>query len=106
MWLSGLGEVNFHTLSAFRADNQEALKQLMAELLGLLSKEGLVKLECVAHDGTKIRPQAGGDSFRRQATLEKEIAKAEQMVEELEKRDRSGQAEDARREAARQRAAR
>jgi transposase len=106
MWLSGLGEVNYHTLSDFRKDHQEQLKQSMAELLGLLSKEGFVKLECVAHDGTKIRAQAGGDSFRREATLEKEIAKAKEMVEELDKQAQSGQGEDERREAARRRVAR
>ena len=39
MWLAGLGEVNHHTLSDFRADHPEELKQLLAELLGALSQE-------------------------------------------------------------------
>ena len=68
MWLSGLGEVNYNKLSEFRAKHPEELKQLMAELLGSLSQEGFVKLECVAHDGTKIQAQAGSDTFRRGAT--------------------------------------
>jgi transposase len=106
MWLSGLGEVNYHKLSEFRAEHGEELKPLMAELLGALSQEGWVKLECVAHDGTKIQAQAGSDTFRRGATLEKEIAKARQMVEELEGQAETGPAENARREAARRRAAR
>jgi len=106
MWLSGLGEVNYHTLSDFRADHAEQLKRLLAELLGLLSREGFVKLECVAHDGTKIRAQAGGDSFRRGPTLEKEIATAQQMVEELDGQGESGPGGNPRREAARRRAAR
>src|ERR1035438_3620644 len=106
MWLSGLGEVNYHKLSEFRGEYGEELKQLMAELLGTLSQEGFVKLECVAHDGTKIQAQAGSDTFRRGATLEKEIAKAQQMVEELEGQPETGPAENPRREAARQRAAR
>jgi transposase len=106
MWLSGLGEVNYHKLSEFRAENPEALKQWMSELLGTLSEEGIVKLACVAHDGTKIQAQGGSDSYRRGTTLEKEIAKARQMVEELEKEPESGPAENPRRKAARQRAAR
>jgi transposase len=106
MWLSGLGEVNYHKLSEFRAEYPEELKQLMAELLGSLSQAGIVKLECVAHDGTKIQAQAGSDTFRRGATLEKEIAKARQMVEELDRQPETGAAENSRREAARQRAAR
>lgn len=110
MWLAGMGEVNHHTLSDFRAEHPAELKRLLAELLGLLSKEGFVKLELVAHDGTKIRAQAGADSFRREGTLEKRIAEARQMVEELE-RQRSAEPEgehkpEARRQAARRRAAR
>jgi len=106
MWLSGLGEVNYHKLSEFRAEYPEELKQLMAELLGTLSQERIVKLECVAHDGTKIQAQAGSDTFRRGETLEKEIAKARQMVEELERQPDAGPGENPRRKAARQRATR
>jgi len=106
MWLAGLGEVNHHTLSDFRANHPEELKRLFSELLGVLSQEGFVKLECVAHDGTKVRAQAGGDSFRREATLEKEISKAQQMVAELERQGEGVPVENARREAAQRRAAR
>jgi transposase len=105
MWLSGLGEVNYHKLSEFRAEYPEELKQLMAELLGSLSQEGIVKLECVAHDGTKIQAQAGSDTFRRGATLQREIAKARQVIEKLDSQPETGPAENSRREAARQRAA-
>ena len=109
MWLSGLGEVNYHTLADFRAAHEKELKGLLAELLGMLSKEGFVKLDLVAHDGTKIRSQAGADSFRREGTLEKETAKAQQMMEEIERaaaaREREGEGK-TRREAARERAAR
>ncbi len=105
MWLSGLGEINHHTLSDFRANHPEELKNLLAQVLGVMSQQGYVKLECVAHDGTKIRAQAGSDSFRREATLEKEIAAAQQMVEELEKQPETGQAENARRKGAQRRAA-
>src|SRR5438093_1307389 len=106
MWLAGLGEVNHHTLSDFRANHPEELKRLFSELLGVLSQEGFVKVEGVAHDGTKVRAQAGGDSFRREATLEKEIAKAQQMVAELERQGEGVPVENARREAAQRRAAR
>src|SRR3954447_9158008 len=106
MWLSGLGEVNYHKLSEFRGEYPEELKQLMAELLGALSQAGIVKLECVAHDGTKIQAQAGSDSFRRETTLAKEMAKARQMVEELEGQPETSAGENPRRKAARQRAAR
>lgn len=107
MWLAGLGEVNHHTLSDFRAGHEAALKELLVQLLGVLSKEGFVKLDLVVHDGTKIRARAGADTFRREATLEKELAKARQAVEELEReRQEAGeQGESTRREQARKRAA-
>jgi transposase len=106
MWLSGLGEVNYHTLADFRAEHEKELKRLLAELLGLLSKEEIVKLELVAHDGTKIRAQAGADTFRRGKTLEEETARARQMIEEIEREAPSEGSSQTRREAARERAAR
>lgn len=104
MWLSGLGEVNYHTLADFRSQHEAELKALLAQLLGLLAKNGVVTLELVAHDGTKVRAQAGADTFRRQSTLEKETAKARAMIEALEAPD-AEQGTNRRREAARQRAA-
>jgi hypothetical protein len=75
MWLSGLGEVNYHTLADFRSQHS-----------------------------TKVRAQAGADTFRRQSTLEKETAKARAMIEALEAPD-AERGTNRRREAARQRAA-
>ncbi len=100
--------MNHHTLADFRAEHEEEMKKILAQLLAILSKEGYVKLELVAHDGTKIHAQAGADSFRREPTLEKETAKARQMMEEIE-RAGEGNAEGekkTRREAARERVAR
>lgn len=87
MWLAGLGEVNHHTLSDFRSDHPEEVKKLLVELTGVFMKEGLVKLDVVAHDGTKILAQAGADTFRREGTLEKETAKARQILDEWERQD-------------------
>jgi transposase len=103
LWLSGLGEVNYHTLADFRSQHEGELKALLAELLGLLSANGMVSLELVAHDGTKVRAQAGADTFRRQRTLEEETAQAEAMIEAIEREE--GVAGQSRREAARRRAA-
>jgi len=57
-WLTGLKEVSHHTLSDFRVAHGAALDELFTEALGVLSAEGLVSLERVMHDGTKIRAQA------------------------------------------------
>lgn len=103
MWLSGLGEVNYHTLADFRSQPESELKALLAQLLGLLSKSGMITLDLVAHDGTKVRAQAEADTFRRQPTLERETAQAAAMIDAIE-RDEAVQGTNRRREAA-QRAA-
>ena len=101
-WLCGLCGINHHTLSDFRVKQKAALDELFAQMLALLEKEELLSLERVMHDGTKIRAQAGSDSFRRQKTVEEHLARARKVVEEMgdprEDRDR--------REAAKERAAR
>ena len=74
MWLSGLETICAHKLSDFRVDHKEALDELFAELLAMLEGLGLVSLKQVAHDGTKIRAQAGMDSFRREKTLRERLA--------------------------------
>src|SRR5206468_2707680 len=63
-WLTGLQEVNYHTLADFRVKDKEAQDDLFKQVLGRLSAERFVDLKRVAQDGTKIRAQAAGNSFR------------------------------------------
>ena len=83
MWLSGMETINAHTLSDFRVDHKVALDELFAQLLAMLAQEGLVNLEQVMHDGTKIRAQAGVDSFRREKSLRERLAEAREAVKQL-----------------------
>jgi transposase len=83
-WLTGANPVCAHTLSDYRTAHAEALKDLSAQVLALLAREGLVDLECVTQDGTKIRALAGSDTFRRQGTIEKHLEQARQRLAELE----------------------
>lgn len=53
-WLTGLETINYHSLSDFRVEHQAALDELFTQVLGLLSAEGLVTLQRVMHDGTKV----------------------------------------------------
>ena len=50
-WLTANGKVNYHSLSDFRVDHGEAVEKLFSELLGRLSREGLVDLAEVTQDG-------------------------------------------------------
>ena len=102
-WLTGMEVINHHTLSDFRVAHGEALEELFVQVLGVLSVEGMVTLERVMHDGTKIKACAGVDSFRRQERLEAHLAAARQQVkdwaaagEELTQRQRAAQEQAAR----------
>jgi transposase len=104
-WLSGLDAVNHHTLSDFRIEHKAALDELFTQLLAMLESAGVISLEQVMHDGTKIRAQAGADSFRREKTLQDRLKQAREVIAAMG----DPQAEEAgkdRRQAARQRAAR
>src|SRR5580765_6432621 len=102
-WLCGLGEINHHTLSDFRVGHDKSLRELFVQVLGVLSSEGLVSLERVMQDGTKIKACAGSDSFRRQDRLKEHLAAARQQVEAM---GDPREEEPARKRAARQRAVR
>lgn len=105
LWLSGLTQINYHTLSDFRVDHKAELDDLFTQLLALLEAEGYVKLDRVMHDGTKIRAQAGGDSFRREGTLQQHLERARQVVKQMGDPREEDQGKQSRREAARRRAA-
>jgi transposase len=105
MWLGGMVTVNHHTLADFRVDHKEALNELFAQLLALLESAGMVSLEQMMHDGTKIRAQAGADTFRREKTIKERLKEARQAVEQMAD-PRVEQTSKTRREAAQERAAR
>ena len=82
-WLCGMEEINHHTLSDFRVKHKEALDELFAEVLGVLSAEGMIGLEQVMHDGTKVKAFASADSFRREGRLLEHLELARQQVSRL-----------------------
>jgi transposase len=103
-WLTGSRVINGHTLSDFRVKHDTALNGLFVQTLGLLSADGLITLERVMQDGTKIRANAASDSFRRQERVEQALREAQAQVAAL---DAQSEEETSRRMVkARQRAAR
>jgi len=83
-WLTGAVVVNAHTLSDFRVKHDEALKGLFVQILALLSADGLITLERVMQDGTKIRASAASDSFRSKERVERALQQAQEQVEAVE----------------------
>ena len=106
-WLCGGVSLNYHLLSDFRVGQWDYLNQLFTDSLAVLMHEGLLGLERTAQDGMRVRANAGKSSFRREATLEKCLAEAEERVSELNQDFEKGSAAGTRlRQAAQKRAAR
>lgn len=82
-WLAGLQEVNYHTLADFRVEKQKELDELFTQVLAALSKEGLISLEQVVQDGTKIKAQASVRSYQREGTIREHLDRARRRVAEI-----------------------
>src|SRR6202043_565919 len=82
-WLTGLTEVNYHTLADFRVEKQGELDELFTQVLAALSKEGLITLEQVMQDGTKIKALASSRSYRYEGAIRKHLEQARQRVTEM-----------------------
>jgi multidrug efflux pump subunit AcrA (membrane-fusion protein) len=53
------------------------------QVLGMLSAEGLICMQRVTLDGTKIKANASGNTFRREEKLEAHLALAQEQVEAM-----------------------
>src|SRR3972149_6784157 len=82
-WLTGLDEVNYHTLASFRVEKREELDGLFTQGLAARSQEGLVTVEQVMQDGTKTRAAAGPRSRQRESTIREHWERAGKRVQEM-----------------------
>ena len=82
-WICGGVGVNHTMLSEFRLDSGEFLDGLLTRSLAALMQEGLITLDEVIIDGTKIRAAASRSSMRRRQTLVELEQKAQTRVAEL-----------------------
>ncbi len=81
-WLTGLDEVNYHRLADFRVQKQQELEELFTQVLAALRQEGLVTLEQVLQDGTKIQAQASVRSYHQEQTIREHLERARRRVAE------------------------
>lgn len=84
-WICGGVSVNYHTLSDFRVGHEQALDELMTQILGVLMSEGLLGLRRVAQDGMRVRGHAGAASYRRGASLKECLREARKQVQAVKK---------------------
>jgi transposase len=106
-WMTGDQVINYHTLADFRVQHQAALEELFIQFLALLDENGVVDLNTILHDGTKVLAVAGKGSLHRRKTLEKRLRAARKVVRELDRRaQQESQPMDEKRQEAQRRAAR
>jgi transposase len=105
-WLAGGVPLNHHGLADFRVENVEVLDRLLTQSVTALIGEGLISLDEIAVDGTKIRASASRKSFRTSENLFKvEAAVAERLAALKQELTDDPGASSRRRQAARERAA-
>jgi transposase len=105
-WLCALEPISHRTLSGFRSDYKAALDDLFVQVLAMLSAEGLVTLERVTLDGTKIKANAGGNTFRRKEKIQAHLELAREQVRAMEEQATEEEKMAQRQASARRRAAR
>ena len=106
-WLAGGVPLSYHGLADFRVDSVEVLDRLLTQSVTALIAEGLISLDEIAVDGTKIRASASRKSFRTGEKLIKiEAAVTERLAALKQELSSDPGASSRRRQAARERAAR
>ena len=106
-WLAGGVPLNYHGLADFRVDSVEVLDRLLTQSVTALIAEGLISLDEIAVDGTKVRASASKGSFRTGEKLLKiEAAVTERLAALKQELTDDPGASSRRGQAARERAAR
>ena len=91
MWLAGLQEPDFRTISDFRKARIVDIKELFQQVLEICLELGMVRCGKISLDGTKIEANSARHKLTYRKTLEKRKRKykeeIEQIIEEAEKID-------------------
>jgi transposase len=70
-WICGGISVNRTTLAEFRSHNPQKFNELLTNCLAVMVKSELIKDTDFSQDGTRVKANAGFNSFHREDTLEK-----------------------------------
>jgi transposase len=106
-WIAGGVPLNYHGLSDFRVAHVEVLDRLLTESVTALIAEGVVSLAEIVVDGTKVRANAGRESFKTGNKLARIEAVVEQRLVALKAEiEADPEASSRRKQAAQERAAR
>jgi transposase len=85
IWLMSGQKPDHSTIAGFVARHADQLKKLFRQTIRVSIDAGLVKLEHVAVDGTRLEADAGRNSVRSEATLQTQLQQLEASAAEMEK---------------------
>ena len=84
MWLSAMNRPDHNTLNRFRSERLNGqLKDIFAKIVVYLEKEGLVSLQTIFTDGTKLEANANRYTFVWGKTIKKNEERIESQLEDL-----------------------
>lgn len=84
IWLMSGQHPDHSTIADFVAKHGRRLRKLFKDVVRVGQKAGLVKLEHVCIDGSKIEANAGKGSVRKQATIAEELQHIDERIAALE----------------------
>jgi transposase len=85
IWLLSGQRPDHSTIAEFVKAHSKPLRQLFRDALQVAVKAGLVKLDHVSVDGTKIEADAGKGSVHKQETIVRDLARVDAQLAALEK---------------------
>jgi transposase len=85
MWLAGMQEPDFRTISDFRKDRIKDIRKLFNQVLEICYKLGMVQCGKISIDGTKIEANSGRNKITYRKKLEKSKARFEEKIDEIMK---------------------
>jgi transposase len=83
MWLAGMQEPDFRTISDFRKDRLKDIKKMFRQVLEICSELGMVRCGKISIDGTKIEANSSRYKLTYRKKLEKSKARYEEKIEEI-----------------------
>jgi transposase len=84
IWLMSGQHPDHSTISDFVSGHGQRLRSLFKDVLRVAIKAGLVKLEQVAIDGTKIEADAGKGSVHKESTIATQLTGVDEQIQALE----------------------
>jgi transposase len=88
-WICGNISVNRTTLAQFRSHHPRKFDELLTSCLAVLVKSGLINDSDFSQDGTRVKANAGYNSFRRENTLKKIEADLTDYIKKIKLEEKS-----------------